>query len=325
MTIRHAIWKVGDKPEPLVASTLRSEKLLEDMIVATPELLSDQWMLIGRQENTGFGGRIDLLAIAPDGALVLIEIKRDQTPRDVVAQAIDYACWVEKLEADDIAAIYSRFAPGRRLEDDFKQRFGQVLDEDSLNQSHQIIIVAAETDDSTDRIIAYMSERDIPINVLCFQVFKLGDTQLLSRAWLLDPMRTQTSAAIRPDEPREPWNGEFYMSFGEGKTRAWSDAVEYGFVCAGGGAWYNKTLNLLSARDRIWVKALSDYLGSDETDRDRAYQVIQNLYYKRGQTVHAGRGMASQDVIQSFRLASSAFQRVLIDGKLPPSRKKTIN
>jgi RecB family endonuclease NucS len=48
-------------------------------------------MLIGRQQDTGFGGRIDLLAIAPDGALVLIEIKRDRTPREVVAQALDYA------------------------------------------------------------------------------------------------------------------------------------------------------------------------------------------------------------------------------------------
>ena len=39
-------------------------------------------MLIGRQVRTGFGGIIDLLAIAPDGSLVLIELKRDKTPRE---------------------------------------------------------------------------------------------------------------------------------------------------------------------------------------------------------------------------------------------------
>jgi len=174
MPIRHAIWKVAAQPVPLVESSLVTEQLLEGMIVAAPRLLSDEWMLIGRQESTGFSGRIDLLAIAPDGSLVLIELKRDRTPREVVAQALDYASWVEKLEANDIVAIYGRFAPGHNLAADFRQRFGQNLDEDSLNQSHQIIIVAASLDDSTERIIMYLSERDIPINVLFFQVFTYG-------------------------------------------------------------------------------------------------------------------------------------------------------
>ena len=134
------------------------------------------------------------------------------------------------------------------------QRFGQDLDEETLNQSHQIIIVAASLDDSTERIVAYLSERDIPINVLCFQVFTHGAEQLLSRAWLLDPVRTQVSAATTPDGPNEPWNGEFYCSFGHGETRSWADAVKYGFVCGGGGAWYSKTLQLLGPGDRVWVK-----------------------------------------------------------------------
>lgn len=253
MPIRHAIWKVAAQPQPLVESSLASEKLLEEMIVAAPRLLSDEWMLIGRQENTGFGGRIDLLAIAPDGALVLIELKRDRTPREVVAQSLDYASWVEKLRAEDIAAIYGRFALGQSLAEDFRQRFGQNLDEDSLNQSHQIIIVAASLDDSTERIVAYLSERDIPINVLCFQVFTHGAEQLLSRAWLLDPIRTQVSAATAPDGQNEPWNGEFYSSFGHGEARSWADAVQYGFICGGGGAWYSKTLQLLNPGDRVWV------------------------------------------------------------------------
>ena len=80
MPIKHAIWKVGQKPAHLNSSVLASEQLLEDMIVAEPKMLSAEWMLIGRQEHTGYGGRIDLLAIAPDASLVLIELKRDRTP-----------------------------------------------------------------------------------------------------------------------------------------------------------------------------------------------------------------------------------------------------
>jgi len=254
MTIRHAIWKVGPKPEPLAPATLPSERLLEDMIVAAPGLLAQEWMLIGRQESTGFGGRIDLLAVAPDGALVLIEIKRDRSPREVVAQALDYACWVERLDGDEIAAIYERFAPGHSLKEDFRARFGQPLDEEALNQSHQIVIVAGELDESSERIVTYLSKRELPINVLCFQVFAQGEEQLLSRAWLLDPLETQASAAGRSDRAKEPWNGEFYLSFGHNELRSWADARHYGFVCAGGGSWYSKTLGLLEPGDRVWVK-----------------------------------------------------------------------
>jgi len=168
MFIRIAIWKVGTQPELLAESSLPKKQLLETMIVAAPRLLSEEWMLVGRQEQAGLGGCIDLLAIAPDGSLVLIELKRDRTPREVVAQALDYAAWVEKLQAEDIAAIYTRFAPGRSLFQDFQDRFGHNLDEETLNQSHQIIIVAASLDDSTERIVGYFNERDIPINVLCF-------------------------------------------------------------------------------------------------------------------------------------------------------------
>ena len=99
MPIRTAIWKVGNKPQELTEAALEREQTLEEMIIAAPRLLSDDWMLIGRQEDTGFGGRIDLLAIAPDGSLIIIELKRNRTPREVVAQALDYASWVEKASS----------------------------------------------------------------------------------------------------------------------------------------------------------------------------------------------------------------------------------
>ncbi len=256
MPIHNAIWRVGVQPERLPDAVLPSEKMLEDMIVAAPSILSDEWMLVGQQEETGHGGRIDLLAMAPDGSLVLVELKRDRTPREVVAQALDYASWVEGLRPEDVAAIYGRFAPGRELSADFKARFGAELDEDALNQSHQIVIVAASLDPSSERIVGYLNSRDVPINVLTFQVFALGDQQLVSRFWLLDPVQVQVSAAAPGKaQEKEPWNGEFYASFGHGPSRNWAEARAYGFISAGGGAWYSRTLKLLNMGDRVWVKA----------------------------------------------------------------------
>ena len=256
MPIRNAIWTVEDVPTPLHETKLPSEKALEDLIVAKPSILSDEWMLIGRQEATSAGGVIDLLAIAPDGALVLIELKRDRTPREVVAQALDYACWVENLQSEDIAGIYDRFRPIGNLTDDFLSKFGQPLDEETVNESHQIVIVAASLDPSTERIVGYLNQRDIGINVLCFQVFEHNDAQLLSRSWLLDPAETQLNVAASAKGAKEPWNGEFYACFGDNNVeRDWEEARKYGFICAGGGTWYTNTLNLLTKGERVWVKA----------------------------------------------------------------------
>lgn len=186
---------------------------------------------------------------------MLIELKRDRTPREIVAQALDYASWVEQLTSERIAQIYQRFSSGGNLGEAFLQQFGNVLDEDTLNESHQMVIVATELDATTERIIGYLNARDIAINVIFFQVFKLGDERLLSRAWLIDPGETQANVSItsKSKSGKEPWNGEYYVSYG---SRSWEDARQYGFVSGGGGggSWYSQTLKMLSPGDRVWVK-----------------------------------------------------------------------
>jgi len=70
---------------------------------------------------------------------------------------------------------------------------------------------------------------------------------------MIDPGETQENAATSSTGEREPWNGEFYVSFGVDENRDWSDAVRYGFIGAGGGIWYTRTLSQLKEGDRIWV------------------------------------------------------------------------
>jgi len=255
MPIRHAIWKVGEQPVPLTVSRLPSEQTLEKMIQADVSILSSDWMLIGCQEQTGHGGRIDLLAIAPDSSFVLIELKRDRTPREIVAQALDYASWVERLTPEELSHIFQRFSNGGSLSEAFADRFGVDLDEEVLNESHQIVIVAAELDAPTERIIGYLNARDIAINAVLFQVFQNGREQLLSRAWLIDPGETQANVAnaTKTKGEKEPWNGEYYVSFGDLSYRSWKDARTFGFISGGGGSWYSQTLKQLSPNDRVWV------------------------------------------------------------------------
>jgi serine/threonine protein kinase len=59
----------------------------------------------------------------------------------------------------------------------------------------------------------------------------------------------------KPATSPEPWNGEFYVSYGVSESRSWEDARHYNFICGGGGRWYSQTLDLLEVGDRVWVKA----------------------------------------------------------------------
>ncbi len=87
-------------------------------------------------------------------------------------------------------------------------------------------------------------------------MFKDGDREYLTRAWLKDPTEVQakTEEAQARRRGKEAWNGrEFYVSFGHGEHRDWDDARTYGFVSAGGGAWFTRTLRQLQPGHRVFV------------------------------------------------------------------------
>jgi len=258
MAIQHGIWKIGEEPQVLNTVSLESEEILEEQIFRDISILNVNWLLIGRQVYTDFGKPLDLLAIDASGSLIVIELKKHKTPRDVVAQTIDYASWVEGLSTDRVAKIYSHFAEKYSLsasnfDDAFKQKFGFAPSDEEINSSHQMVVVAAELDASTERIINYLNDKaNVAVNAVFFSVFEDQGNQYLSRAWMIDPGETEEKAINVG--AKGDWNGEFYASYGARPDGFhWEDAREHGFICAGGGRWYSKTLFLLSPGDRVWV------------------------------------------------------------------------
>src|SRR3954447_1878035 len=46
---------------------------------------------------------------------------------------------------------------------------------------------------------------------------------------------------------------DYYYSVGDGDRRRWADMRRHGFVSAGGGRWYSRTLRALARGDRVWA------------------------------------------------------------------------
>lgn len=256
MAIEHGMWRIGSAPFKLQPVKMENENLLEELITKDISILNDGWLLIGRQVRTGFDKFIDLLAVDADGSLIVIELKRHRTPRDVVAQAIDYASWIQGLTDSKVIEIYEAFRKqfgmgDQSLDHAFEKRFGICLGDVELNSSHQIVVVAAELDASTERIINYLNDKAVPVNAVFFKVFQDEGHQYLSRAWMIDPGETQERAAVA--SAKEPWNNEYYVSYGDSDRRNWEDARQWGFISAGGGRWYSNTLGMLNEGDRVWV------------------------------------------------------------------------
>ena len=249
MAISQAIWSLDDKEE-LQSAQLTSEKELEDFLADHIELLDADWLLIGRQVRTVAGKFVDLLCMDHDGDLVVVELKKDMTPREVTAQAIDYASCMADLTLEELAEQYLQFSGGQvTLNEAYEKKYGAPLDEENVNKNVKMVIVAAKMDDSTERIIRYLRDKfEVDINIMFFRIVRCGATRLISRAWFEEDVEEQ-----RPDAKSvRKWNQEYYVSFGSGE-RSWVDARKYGFISAGGGTWYTNTLKLLCPGDRIWV------------------------------------------------------------------------
>ena len=221
-----------------------------------------KWMVIGRQVPTDHGGFVDLLAMDETGGVIVLELKRDRTDREVVSQVLDYASWVQELEYDGIASVFADYqkkwhnGSTTSLQDAFRAFFRVDIPED-VNTSHEMVIVATELHPESERVVRYLqSNYGVPVNAVFFSFFIDADAEYLSRSWLVEPA-TDDAASQRPAR----WNGEYYVSFGYPKDVVQA-GLKYGFFVAGGARLYWKPMDLLSVGDHVWVYLPSSTYGS---------------------------------------------------------------
>jgi len=248
------LWKiVGNSDLVKIAKTrLESEALLETWIADHPDLLGQDLLIIGRQVRTAHRGIIDLLAVDADGTVHIVELKRDETPREVVAQALDYASWVVTLESDDLNAICQSYLK-QNLDVAFRARFGAALPE-TLNEEHSMTIVASSLDPSSERIVEYLAlQHDLNINVVFFSIFGDGDSRMLGRSWLINPDEVEQRAEAKSERRIVgEWTGFYFVNVGEAEGRSWEDCVQYGFISGGQGERYRRAMMKLQPADKVF-------------------------------------------------------------------------
>ena len=189
------------------------------------------------------------MALDRFGGLIIIELKKDKTPREIVAQVVDDASWVRTLTTPQIYELAERYRE-KRLSTMYQDHFDDRIPE-RLNGSHSMLIVASELDPASKRIVEYLSdEHGVAINTAFFNVFESDGREWLTTNFLLDQAEVEERSERRV---QPPWSWYYFVNTGQREHRSWADMVRYGFIAAVHGNFYSKRLDQLKPGDKIFA------------------------------------------------------------------------
>ena len=191
------------RPVSFSSVGIRERSDLQEWILGHPEILGEP-LLIVTSEFAGFdrsNRRLDLLAIDPDGNLVVIELKLELSGTFADLQALRYAAFCATMTAEQVVDELARF---RRIsEEDARAELAAFLgaDQDELPEPSdrpRILLVAGAMGDP-EVISTVLWLRNFDIDVRCLEVtpYQLKTGQIILVPRLIVPLPEAEEYQVR--------------------------------------------------------------------------------------------------------------------------------
>ena len=154
---------------------------IQEWVASNPNILGQNLLIIGK-EFSGFdrtNERLDLLAIEPDGTLVIIELKRDDTGSDAHWQAIKYASYFRHAHDDSIIRMLAAYKDVSE-EDAGSMLLKHLGDDDfsSLNHDQRIILASHRFAPEVTSAVLWLNEKAPEDNLItCVQLIPYVDSK----------------------------------------------------------------------------------------------------------------------------------------------------
>jgi len=153
------------------------EKILEDWIENSPCAIfeDEEVLIIGRQVTTNLGKAIDLLGLDKKGNTVVIELKREKTPRETVAQILEYASYVEDLTYEQLEEIAGNYTgdEGLNLAENHRTKFRLSVEEAvAFNKEQRLVIVGQDISKEIENTSVFLNKKGLEIYCIAFKYFK---------------------------------------------------------------------------------------------------------------------------------------------------------
>ena len=148
---------------------------LEILLENNPEYFfeNSKILIIGRQVTTNLNTFIDLIGVDQLGNTVVIELKRDKTPRETLAQLIEYASFIDNLDYGQLNDIFQNYSGEEvGLEEYHQQYYENDSNQNaSWNKNSKLVIVAQDITKEIKQASLYLRKKRIDVYCVEFKYF----------------------------------------------------------------------------------------------------------------------------------------------------------
>lgn len=188
---------------------------LQEWIIQSPiELLKTELLLIGKEVTVqGLRDAIDLLAIDPDGNIVIIELKRGSLKDPVDFQGLKYAAYTAHWDYDQLKEQFEAFRGGagnHLFEDDssFQDELDEFCNEDyTINQDQRIVLVGEDIRDRLELIVRWLADRSVDVAVITMNLLTDGERHFIDSEQKI-PVPQAAPPEVNPDTSDKPWEAD---------------------------------------------------------------------------------------------------------------------
>ncbi len=169
---------------------------IEKWVEQNPDILGEELLIITTEYDQfdKTSERLDLLAIDKEGNLVVIELKRDDSGKNVDLQAIKYAAYCSTHRLDDLAAMHAKYLKQKGRAATPEQARAKILDFiesddfEELSDRPRIILVSKEFRPEVTASVLWLRKFGMDIRCVKLDLYQLSDDAVAVNSSVLIPL-----------------------------------------------------------------------------------------------------------------------------------------
>ena len=211
--------------KPLRESEFDKEVNLENRLIRTDgaTIGGVDVMYIGRQGSPEEGGIFDILGLDENGNTVIVELKRGKAPREIAAQALEYASGIRKEDYEQLNHRHHEFTREYGPEQSFDEtstlrehhqtyfELDEPLEEREFNGDQRLVLVGTEFRDVSLNMADFLREHDIDLVCVEYSVYTEDEIELLLTENIRRPLSEEPTSTVAGSSDKEDY-GDLIMS-----------------------------------------------------------------------------------------------------------------